>query len=53
MERATVERWTETYGRLWRTSGTDLLAELFTTEASYQPSPWAPPLVGLDEIARF
>lgn len=53
MDRAAVERWVASYERLWRTSGTDLLAELFLPEASYVPSPWAQPLEGLPAIARF
>lgn len=41
------------YERVWRTPGTDQLAELFTEQASYLTSPWAEPLVGLDAIAVF
>ena len=52
-ERATVEAWVRDYERLWRTEGTDGLAELFTADASYLPSPWARPIVGLPAIAEF
>jgi hypothetical protein len=53
MDRSDVARWVEGYERAWRTAGTDALAELFSPAASYLPSPWAPPLEGLDAIARF
>jgi SnoaL-like domain len=53
MDRSDVARWVEGYERAWRTAGTDALAKLFSPAASYLPSPWAPPLEGLDAIARF
>jgi SnoaL-like domain len=53
MTRTDVEAWVAAYERVWRTPGTDLLGELFTEHASYLPSPWEEPLVGLDAIGRF
>ena len=53
MDRTAVEHWVANYERLWRTAGTDLLAELFAPDASYLPSPWAQPVEGLEAIARF
>lgn len=53
MDRTTVVQWVAHYERLWRTPGTELLAELFVPDASYLPSPWAPPVEGLERIARF
>jgi ketosteroid isomerase-like protein len=53
MNRSDVERWTENYERAWRTAGTDGLADLFSPDASYLPSPWAAPVEGLATIARF
>lgn len=53
MDQKRVEQWVEGYERLWRTPGTDGLAELFQPDATYLPSPWARPLTGLKEIARF
>jgi ketosteroid isomerase-like protein len=50
---ATVETWVRDYERLWRTPGTDRLAELFTPDATYRPSPWAPPVAGLQALAAF
>jgi ketosteroid isomerase-like protein len=50
---ATVETWVRDYERLWRTPGTDRLAELFTPDATYRPSPWAPPVAGLRALAEF
>ena len=53
MDRRAVERWVDRYERLWRTPETDRLVDLFHPDATYRPSPWARPLDGLDEIARF
>jgi ketosteroid isomerase-like protein len=53
MEREAVERWVAGYERAWRTAGTAPLAELFTPEVSYLPSPWAAPLEGLEALGRF
>ena len=53
MDRTAVEQWVTAYERLWRTPGTDLLAELFAADAVYLPSPWAKPIEGLEAIARF
>lgn len=51
--RATVEAWVRDYERLWRTPGTDGLAELFTAHATYRTSPWATPIAGLPALAEF
>lgn len=53
MERAAVERWVRAYEQAWRTPGTGALADVFTPDVSYLPSPWATPLTGLDAVARF
>jgi hypothetical protein len=53
MDSTAVEQWVAHYERLWRTPGTQLLAELFAADASYRPSPWARPVEGLEVIARF
>lgn len=53
MDRTTVERWVEGYERLWRTPGTDGLADLFRPDATYLPSPWSRPVTGLNDIAHF
>jgi hypothetical protein len=53
MDRTAVEQWVAFYERLWRTPGTERLAELFVPEAAYLPSPWAQPLQGLEAIAGF
>jgi ketosteroid isomerase-like protein len=41
-----VLRWVDAYERVWRTAGTDGVAELFTEDATYLVSPWAAPVVG-------
>jgi hypothetical protein len=48
-----VERWMALYEDVWRSPGTDRLAELFTPEVTYAPSPWEEPLRGLEELAEF
>jgi hypothetical protein len=53
MDRAAVDAWLAGYERVWRTPGTDGLAELFSADVSYWPSPWASPLVGLDALAPW
>ena len=53
MDRTTGKQWVALYERLWRTPGTELLAELFVPDASYLASPWAQPLQGLEAIGRF
>lgn len=50
---ATTEAWVRGYEQLWRTAGTDGLAELFAAGISYLPSPWATPVVGLPALAEF
>ena len=53
MDRAQVSRWVDAYEQVWRTVGTDRLAEVFTPDVSYRPSPWKEPIRGLEELARF
>jgi len=53
MERAQVERWVARYEELWRSAGTDGLAEIFAPDATYLASPWASPLDGLTAIAEL
>ena len=53
MDRTTVKQWVALYERLWRTPGTELLAELFVPDASYLASPWTQPLQGLEAIGHF
>jgi ketosteroid isomerase-like protein len=53
VDRSDVERWVEAYETLWRSSGTDGLAEVFAPDATYLPSPWATPVRGLPALAAF
>jgi ketosteroid isomerase-like protein len=46
-------RWVRDYERVWRTAGTDAVADLFDAEASYSVKPFQPTLTGLAEIAEF
>lgn len=53
MDRASVSRWVEAYEDAWRTAGTDPLADIFTADVTYVPSPWRPPVRGLEALRRF
>lgn len=53
MDRSDVERWVAGYERAWRSPGTEALADLFSADATYLPSPWAAPVGGLEAISRF
>ena len=53
MDRADVDTWVAAYERLWRTPGTDRLAEVFTDDVSYLTSPWAKPVTGIGALAKF
>ncbi len=53
MEHDDVRGWVERYERAWRSPGTDVLAELFTEDATYLVSPWAPPLEGMAAITNL
>src|SRR5579871_5359560 len=52
-DHSAVRRWVAGYERAWRTSGTDALRELFTTDATYLHSPYEQPVVGLHAIAKM
>lgn len=52
-DRATVESWVEAYERAWRAPGAEVLAELFTPEATYSMAPFEEPHRGLAAIARL
>jgi ketosteroid isomerase-like protein len=52
-DRATVSRWLAGYETAWRAPGTEDLAGLFTTDATYLQSPYHQPIAGLDAIGRM
>ncbi|MER7012440.1 nuclear transport factor 2 family protein [Saccharopolyspora sp. NPDC000359] len=45
--------WVAGYERAWRTPGVEVLAELFTPDATYQQAPYLAPVVGLPAIERM
>jgi ketosteroid isomerase-like protein len=51
--RAMVGRWLAGYEAAWRAPGTDGLADLFTSDATYLQSPYAQPVAGLAAIKRM
>ena len=52
-DRAVVNDWLARYEHAWRTAGTAALDALFTASATYVPSPWARPIVGMDALRTF
>lgn len=50
MERRDFRDWLERYENAWREPGTQGLAGLFATDATYRRSPYADPVEGLEEI---
>lgn len=53
IDRAVVGRWLAGYEAAWRAPGTESLAALFTTDATYSQSPYEQPVTGLDAIKRM
>lgn len=53
MDHARLQEWVDAYERVWRTPGTDRLAELFAGDVTYLPAPWAEPIRGLASLAAF
>jgi SnoaL-like domain len=53
VDRTGLRAWLELYERAWRTVGTELLAELFAPEATYQTAPFEEPFRGLPAIAAM
>jgi uncharacterized protein (TIGR02246 family) len=53
LDRARLTDWIAGYERAWRTAGTDVLAELFTEDATYSTAPYEDPHRGLEAIAEM
>src|SRR3954452_23915845 len=53
MDRAQLGEWIQRYERAWRTAGTDVLAELFTEDATYSTAPYEKPHRGLEAIGEM
>ena len=53
MDRGQFTDWIAAYERAWRTPGTDVLAELFTEDASYSTAPYEEPHRGLEAIGEM
>jgi ketosteroid isomerase-like protein len=52
-DRARVRQWLADYETAWRAPGTEELARIFTTDATYLQSPYEQPVTGLDAIKRM
>lgn len=53
MNRTDVAAWVNSYERAWRSPGTDLLATIFTNDASYRQGPYHEPVIGLPAITQM
>jgi hypothetical protein len=53
IDNQSVQAWVGAYERVWRTAGTDRVADLFTTDATYRMAPFKDPSRGLDGIRRL
>ena len=53
LNRAELRDWIAGYERVWRTPGTDALAELFADDASYSTAPYGETHRGLEAIAAL
>jgi hypothetical protein len=53
LDRAQLNEWINAYERAWRTPGTEILAELFTEDASYSTAPYEEPHRGLESIGEM
>jgi hypothetical protein len=52
-DRRRALEWVAAYEAAWRTESTAALAQVFTPDVAYRPSPWTPPRHGLDALAIF
>jgi uncharacterized protein (TIGR02246 family) len=53
VDRAHVAAWIAGYERAWRTAGTEMLATLFTEDATYSMSPYEDAVQGRTAIAEL
>lgn len=53
VDRQQVQDWVDAYVRWWRASDPAGVTELFAPEVVYLRSPYAEPLTGHEELARF
>jgi ketosteroid isomerase-like protein len=51
--RASFEAWLAAYELAWRTAGVEMLAELFSEDATYRMSPYEAPARGLAAIGEL
>src|SRR5579864_3428063 len=53
MDHTTFMSWLNAYGRAWESRDPRAAAELFAPDASYQVTPFVPPLSGSDAIFEY
>jgi ketosteroid isomerase-like protein len=53
VDRGQLTDWLAGYERAWRTPGSEVLADLFTDDATYSTAPYERPHRGLEAIAKM
>jgi ketosteroid isomerase-like protein len=53
MEYSLIDNWMELYEKAWRSGDVAELENIFTDNATYQTSPFADPVAGLENIQHF
>jgi hypothetical protein len=53
MDNASVRQWLDKYKRSWEEQDTNLLVSLFTSDASYHPTPFTEPFRGTQELRKL
>jgi hypothetical protein len=53
MDRATFEGWLDAYKRAWEEKDPESAADLFTTDATYQETPFEAPVRGREGIRDY
>ena len=48
-----IDEWVTSYARAWETANEELIASLFTEDASYRSSPFREPFNGHAEIRAY
>jgi uncharacterized protein (TIGR02246 family) len=53
MDRPTFDNWLDAYKRAWETRDPEAAADLFTTDATYQETPFEEPMTGRESIRDY
>jgi SnoaL-like domain len=53
MDRTAFEKWLTRYGKAWESLDPEDAVELYAEEATYQETPFAPPIRGREALRRY